>query len=263
MCRILFAAGDGKKIKPLVDAIVKASENDPYKERRGSGRQHRDGWGYVLVRDGSVRHYRSMKPIFEDSSAVASVKDALEGFSVLMVHTRAASQGAKNLFNVQPFAFSTRRGFSFWLLHNGDLNKEKIIELAELDEKDLRNASDSYTFAVYLCRRLPSPKLEDVLIHYRVIEETTKSVFNTMTLFQNSKGEFTAFITAKMVERLLQKPERFDYSKLLLLREENLFAVASSTLELYHEAGYEVIPNETAFYLRISYEDVSVETVHL
>ncbi|NJD99604.1 class II glutamine amidotransferase [Thermococcus sp. LS1] len=263
MCRILFAAGDGKEIIPLVDAIVKASENDPYKERRGRGRQHRDGWGYVLLKDGSVRHYRSIKPIFEDFKAVKSLKTELGGFSVLMIHTRAASQGVKNLFNVQPFAFSTRRGFNFWLLHNGDLDKAKIVELAELDEKDLRNASDSYTFATYLCRRLPSPKLEDLLVHYRIIEETTKSVFNTMTLFQSSEGDFSAFITAKMVDKLLQKPEYYDYSKLLLLREENLFAVASSTLELYHKAHYEIIPNETAFYVKILEENVEVETVHL
>ena len=263
MCRILFAAGEGEEIAPLLDAAVKASENDPYKEKRGKGKQHRDGWGYVLLKDGSIKHYRSLRPIFEDSRAVDSLRTELEGLTVLMLHTRAASQGAKNLFNVQPFAFSTRRGFTFWLLHNGDLDKAKIIELAELDEEDLRNASDSYTFATYLCRRLPSPKLEDVLAHYRIIGKTTKSTFNTMTLFHSSEGDFSAFITASIDEKYAENPLNYDYGRLLLIEEKDLFAVTSSTFELYHSADYKKIPNGTAFYVRLGEDGFSTETVRL
>ena len=263
MCRILFAAGEGEKLVPFVDAVAKASENDPYKERRGRGRQHRDGWGYVLLREGSVRHYRSMRPIFEDTPGLESLKGELRGFSVLMVHARAASQGPKSLFNVQPFAFSSRRGFSFWLLHNGDLDKARIIELAELDEKDLENASDTYTFATYLCRRLTSTKLDEVLKHYRVIKGTMKSVFNTMTLFHDSKGWFSAFITASMSERYAENPLNYDYAKLLVLREEDLFVVASSTVELYHKADYTTVPNNTAFHIRVGEGTIDVTEVHL
>ncbi|HDZ36067.1 MAG TPA: class II glutamine amidotransferase [Thermococcus sp.] len=263
MCRILFAAGNGERIRPLLDALVKSSENDPYKERRGKTRWHRDGWGYVLLKDGSVKHYRSVRPIFKDSKAVDFLRNELEGFTVLMAHTRAASQGVKNLFNVQPFAFSTRRGFTFWLLHNGDLDKARIIELAELDEEDLRNASDSYTFATYLCRRLPSPKLEDVLTHYGAIGKTTKSTFNTMTLFQSSEGDFSAFITASMDEKYAENPLNYAYGKLLLIEDEDLFAVTSSTFELYHPADYREIPNGTAFYVRLGEGGFSYETVRL
>ena len=123
MCRILFAAGEGEEISPLFEALVKGAENDPYKERRGKGRQHRDGWGYVLLKGESVRHYRSLRPIFEDVEGMESLREGLNGFTVLMVHARAASQGSRSFFNVQPFAFSSRRGFSFWVLHNGDLDK--------------------------------------------------------------------------------------------------------------------------------------------
>ncbi|WP_258084330.1 class II glutamine amidotransferase [Thermococcus thermotolerans] len=263
MCRILFATGEGREIVPLLDAIVKASENDPYKEKRGRGKQHRDGWGYVLLKDGTVRHYRSMRPIFEDAEAVKALRDELTGFVTLMVHSRAASQGVKSLFNVQPFAFSSRHGFTFWLLHNGDLDKSRIIELADLDEKELENVSDTYVFGAYLCRRLQSPTLSNLLVHYRTIEETTKSLFNTVTLFHRSGGDFIAFITARMSESYMENSLNYDYGKLLLLRRENLFAVVSSTLELYYPAEYEVVPNETAFCVRIREDTFEVETVHL
>ncbi|KUH33951.1 glutamine amidotransferase [Thermococcus celericrescens] len=263
MCRVMFAAGDGKRIRPLLDALVRSSENDPYKERRGRGNQHRDGWGYVLLKEGSVKHYRSLRPIFEDAAALGSLREELEGFAVLMAHTRAASQGARNLFNVHPFAFSSRHGFTFWLLHNGDLDKERIMELAELDGEELGNVSDTYAFATYLCRRLPSPSLDDVLEQYRIINGTMKSLFNTVTLFQDSGGRFSAFITASMSEKYAENPLNYDYGRLLLIEGEDLFAVTSSTFELYHPADYRVIPNGTAFYVRLGEDGFDVETVHL
>lgn len=263
MCRILFAAGEGREIAPLLDAIVKASEHDPYKAKRGRGNQHKDGWGYVMVKGKSVEHYRSLRPIFEDTQAVEALRSKLTGFTVLMVHTRAASQGVKSLFNVQPFAFSTRRGFAFWLLHNGDLDKERVMELGELDKRDLENASDTYAFATYLCRRLPSPELEDVLEHYKTIKTTMKSLFNTITLFHDSRDSLSAFITASMSEEYAKNPLNYDYGKLLLLEREGFFAVVSSTLELYHKAPYKAIPNDTAFYLRFTEGGFTQEKLQL
>ncbi|NJE04574.1 class II glutamine amidotransferase [Thermococcus sp. M36] len=263
MCRILFAVGDGREMAPLVDALVKSSKRDPYKERRGRGSQHRDGWGYVLLREGSVRHYRTARPIFEDLRAVESLKDELNGFTVLMAHSRAASQGVKGLFNVQPLAFSSRHGFTFWLIHNGDLDKERIIEMAELEARELEGASDTYVFATYLCRRLQSPNLSDLLVQYRAIEETVRSVFNTAALFYDSRLGFRAFITARMSEGYLKDPLHRDYARLLVLERGNIFAVASSTLELYHPEEYREVPNETAFYLKIDGEGFEVKSLHL
>jgi len=263
MCRILFAAGEGAKIKPLVDATLKASQHDPYKARRGKRPYHGDGWGYVLLKGGSVRHYRSMEPMFEDGKGVENLKGELEGFVVLMIHARAASQGNKDLFNVQPFAFSTRRGFTYWLLHNGDLDKARIIEMGEFDEKDLETASDSYTFATYLCRRLESTDLSEVLLHYGAIGETAKTAFNTMTLFHDPRKGFKAFITAKMRDELLEDQLEYDYYRLLLLEKEGLFAVASSTVELYHPQEYERIPNGTAFEVGIGEGSIDVKRLRL
>ncbi|AFL96139.1 hypothetical protein CL1_1944 [Thermococcus cleftensis] len=263
MCRILFAVGEGSEIRPLLGALVKSARHDPYRERRNGKKQHADGWGYVLLKDGSVRHYRSLRPVFEDDRAVESLEGELEGFVALMVHARAASQGDRSLYNVQPFAFSTRRGFSFWLMHNGDLDKGAILELAELNPRELENVSDTYAFATYLCRRLPSVGLSDLLVHYRTIEGHTRSIFNTVTLFHDSRKGFSAFVTARMSDGYLSNPADYDYAKLLVLEGENLFAVASSTLALYHGAGYEVVPNETAFHVTLDEGSFEVKRMHL
>ncbi len=72
-----------------------------------------------------------------------------------MAHARAASQGGKTLFNVQPFQFSTKHGFSFWFMHNGDLDKEALIwKAGGFKGEELVNASDSYVFATYLSKTI-------------------------------------------------------------------------------------------------------------
>ncbi|WP_010478053.1 class II glutamine amidotransferase domain-containing protein [Thermococcus zilligii] len=253
MCRVLFGVGEGKRIRPLLEAFIDASENDPYKEARGKGREHRDGWGYVLLGKGAVNHYRSGRPVFEDEEGVEKLETSLDGFVVLLAHSRAASQGTKGLFNVQPFAFSTGRGFFFWLYHNGDLDKDEIIRLAELSREDLKNASDSYVFGAYLSRKLESLSKEDLLKRYSEIRGTTKTSFNTGALFL-TPDSIKGFVTAYSEPEYILRRENWDYARQIVLSEKNLFAVASSTLELYHRASWRNAVNGTAFYVELNPE---------
>ncbi|WP_297467125.1 class II glutamine amidotransferase [Thermococcus sp.] len=248
MCRILFARGPGERIVPLIEALRKSAENDPYRARRSGKRQHADGWGYVLLRDGEVYHYRSSKAVFEDEGGFSKLLGLLEedGKAVLLAHARASSQGSLSLFNVQPFAFSTRRGFSFWFLHNGDLDKEKVIGLAGFEGNDLRDASDSYVFSAYLCRALERPKMEELLKHYSLGVSLTRTTFNTATLFLFPDGGWRVFVTAYMTKEYWENPLHRDYARLIEL-DDDVFAVASSTLELYHRADWKTIPNSTAY----------------
>jgi len=254
MCRVLFAVGDGEGIQPLVDALVKASKNDPYKEARGKGNEHGDGWGYTLLKKDSLLNYRSGKPIFEDIEGVERLKGSLSGFLVVIAHARAASQGAKNLFNVQPFSFSSRKGFSYWIYHNGDLNKAEVIRLADFDEAHFEDASDSYAMGAYLCRMLDSFEADEVLKHYSILAKTANTSFNTGTLFLSSSGEAAGFVTAYSKPTYLLKRENWDYVRQIVLRRGNLFAVGSSTLELYHKAEWQNAVNGTAFYIDIDLE---------
>lgn len=127
MCRILLAVGNGYRMRPLVEALIKSSENDPYKAARGKGSQHKDGWGYVLVSRDSIVHYKSSKPIFEDDEA-KRLMNSLPSFGALILHSRAASQGKVNSFNAQPFSYASPYGYQLYFMHNGDLLKELILE---------------------------------------------------------------------------------------------------------------------------------------
>jgi len=247
MCRILFARGPGEGIEPLARAFMKSAENDPYRAKRGGKNQHRDGWGYVLLGPGEVHHYRSARAVFEDRKGFSRLVELLRGSdeAVLLAHARASSQGLVGLFNTQPFAFSTGRGFSFWFLHNGDIDKEKIIELGGFSGGDLKDASDSYAFSAYLSRALLRPERDELLRHYSLGASLAKTTFNTATLFLLPNGSWRAFVTAYMTEDYWNDGNRRDYARLIELDGE-VFAVASSTLELYHKADWKNISNGTA-----------------
>ncbi|AHF79476.1 class II glutamine amidotransferase [Thermococcus paralvinellae] len=258
MCRILFAVGEGEKVKSLVDTLVKASENDPYKAKRKWGEKHKDGWGYLLLVNNSVVHYKSEKPIFGDLGEVEKLKERLEEFVVLLAHTRAASQGEVRLFNVHPYHFSTERGFEFWIFHNGDLNKEKLVELGKFNGEVLKNASDSYTMGVYLSRKLEGIEKEQILRRFRELKGTVNSALNTASLFIDANGKVRGFITAYMKDDLLKHETEYNYYRLLKLKKD-LFAVVSSTFELYSDLPFEHVENGTAFYIKIEPKEMKFE----
>ncbi|ADT83423.1 class II glutamine amidotransferase [Thermococcus barophilus] len=265
MCRILFAVGDGKRVRPLLEALLKSSEHDPYKLARKKGSQHRDGWGYLLLKDGYIEHYRSESAIFEDRKKVKEAMEKLDGFVIFMAHTRAASQGEKNLFNVQPFGFSTRRGFIFWTLHNGDLNKKQLIEMGELNPEELKGASDSYVMGAYLCRFLEGIEKEHLLRRFIEIKTATRSLMNTATLLMNNKKEIRAFITAYMTDVYASDTLNYYYGRLLYFEGADVFATVSSTFEHYSYIPFEEVENGTAFYVKIypKTERFEIEEVRL
>ncbi len=141
--------------------------------------------GYLLIKNSYIEHYRSESAIFEDKKKVREVMEKLDDFVIFLAHTRAASQGEKNMFNVQPFAFSTKRGFIFWTMHNGDLNKNQLVRMGELNPVDVEGASDSYVMGVYLCRFLEGIEKEHLLNRFKEIKATAKSLMNTVTLLMS------------------------------------------------------------------------------
>ncbi|WP_087035549.1 class II glutamine amidotransferase [Thermococcus litoralis] len=262
MCRVLFAVGNGEAMKDLVDALVKSSENDLYKVALGKSPSHKDGWGFFWMSKDKAEHYKTIKPIFEDKEGVEKLLDSLKGFGVLLAHTRAASQGSVNLFNAQPFSYSSPKGFTFWFYHNGDLRKDELIKMAGLREKELKDASDSYVFGLYLLSKLSSFEESEVLNAFKVVLPAVNTTLNTGTLLITPE-EIRGFVTAYMVEKREKDPLYRRYSRLLKVEEKGLFAIVSSTFELYSSLPFEEIPNGRAFYTTIDLKGEKFEVREL
>jgi len=262
MCRVLFAVGNGSEMREFVDALVKSSENDVYKVAFGKSPYHKDGWGFVWISKDDLEHYKTSKPIFEDTKGVRKFLESLDGFGVLLAHTRAASQGTVNLFNAQPLVYSSPEGFNFWFYHNGDLNKQILIDMAGLDNEKLKDISDSYVLGLYLLSSLRSFSKDEILKRFRKIVPMVRTTLNTASLFI-TPSEIKGFVTAYMVREREEDSLYKRYSRLLKVERENLFAIVSSTFEVYSELSFEEVKNRTAFYLTIDLENEKFEIEEL
>ncbi|WP_048055235.1 class II glutamine amidotransferase [Pyrococcus sp. NA2] len=254
MCRILLAVGNGYRMRPLVEALIKASENDPYKAARGKGSQHRDGWGYVLLSKDGVEHYKSRKPIFEDENAKELMKK-LPDFGVLLLHSRAASQGNVNVFNAQPFSYASPHGYQLYFMHNGDLIKDLLLEGLKLPRERYANISDSYLAGLYLSLFISAPSEKEIVERLTLLKSTVRTSLNTGGVIFKPNDEVIAFGTAYMREDLLEEEAERNYMRLMEFYSADLFALMSSTLELYTFLPLTEVRNGKAFVVSVNLKD--------
>jgi len=255
LCRILLAAGEGYRMRPLVEALIRASENDPYKARRGRGNQHRDGWGYVLITKDKIEYYKSPKPIFKDERS-SQLMTNLKGFGVLLLHSRAASQGGVNLFNTQPFAYGSPHGYQLFFMHNGDLIKDLLLEGLKLPKEKFEEASDSYLAGMYISLFLRDTDDKSIVERLALLKNVVRTSLNTGGIILTPK-EIKLFGTAYMREEFLEKEAERNYMRLLSFYSADLFAMMSSTLELYTFLPLDNVNNSTIYVVDV---DLDKET---
>jgi glutamine amidotransferase len=232
MCRLLFVSGTKDNIdsvSSLVDALVKASLNDPTYGNEVIS--HKDGFGYVLYGLGNGKitnvYFRSTKPIFESDGEILTLKNTLKDFErfAFAIHVRLASAGSKDTTNIHPYMFSLPNGMNFFFMHNGTLCKDKVEEKFEVKVGD--NLSDSFTFSYAISRKLENfLKAKEFLKSGKDFVKEN-SGFNTISFFtdgNNVDSIITVFFKGKK-----------DYYKAYLLENEGLIAFMSSTLKLHLE----------------------------
>jgi len=232
MCRLLFVSGTKDHIdsvSSLIDALVKASLNDPtYGDEVIS---HKDGFGYVLYGLGNGKitniYFRSTKPIFESDGEILTLKNTLKDFErfAFAIHVRLASAGSKDTTNIHPYMFSLPNGINFFFMHNGTLCKDKVEETFEVKVGD--NLSDSFTFSYAISRKLESfLKAKEFLKSGKDFVKEN-SGFNTISFFadgNNVDSIITVFFKGKK-----------EYYKAYFLENQGLIAFISSTLKLHLE----------------------------
>jgi predicted glutamine amidotransferase len=171
MCRLLYFSGNKNQyeiVKNLIDALVKASEKDntlPILKQHKDGfgdntlqisKQHRDGFGYVFVglkeNEQKIFYFKSEKPIFESIDEIEKIKNSLKDFDnfCLSLHSRMASDGDVNKSNSHPYFFKIEDTLSFFISHNGTLNKSEIVNEYKLNNKIIESKTDTYCLGLSL-----------------------------------------------------------------------------------------------------------------
>ncbi len=181
---------------PLIDSLIRASENDPYMEELLNESQHRDGWGRALIGlNGDGRYVlsidRSVKPIYSDRySSILEAVDISDLYTVAdLIHARAASRGmGVNIYSTHPAEAVTRSGYRLYIIHNGTVDKQDLLEKLNVGNTGYaQRYNDTYFLAQYMgekdVERLNCSVIED-------IAGFTKTALNTaIALVRDSEIE--------------------------------------------------------------------------
>ncbi len=167
MCRSLISLGRISDIfnyyGRLVNSLIKASEYDPYNIALfgPDDISHDDGWGRLFIKVGSDKVEmvlkRSTAPIFIDKPKISLGEADQNAIYVDIVHSRDSSIGMPiNLFSVHPFETETRCGYLLYLVHNGAVKKDIILDWVGVDKNSdhAKLYTDSYFLARYIAMNI-------------------------------------------------------------------------------------------------------------
>ncbi len=124
MCRIIGYVGKSEAdLQNLYAAFGQGSACDPYLKKAGYNFTcHKDGWGYVLLDDNGLHHYRSSRAVYDDKVALPR----LTGTIYAILHSRLGSDQTLNgHICAHPFSGSTDEGVLFFA-HNGGVDCENL-----------------------------------------------------------------------------------------------------------------------------------------
>lgn len=156
MCRLLYFSGSKNQyeiLNNLIDALVKASKED---KTSPFSKKHKDGFGYVFVglkqNEQKIFYFKSKKKVFESTKEIENLKISLKNFDnfCLSLHSRMASDGDVNKSNSHPYFLKIEDGFSFFISHNGTLNKDEIINDYKLNNQNIESKTDTYCLGLSL-----------------------------------------------------------------------------------------------------------------
>jgi len=128
---------------------------EEFSRHGGLAGPHKDGWG-VAWYDGVDARLVKEPAAASDSACLAFLQDRPFRSSLVVSHTRKATQGANTLANTQPFARELG-GHLHVFAHNGDLDGARLRASHALGAwRPLGDTDSEYAFCALLARLAPA-----------------------------------------------------------------------------------------------------------
>ncbi len=245
MCRLIMIIGKHELVSnvynELLNGIIKAAKRDQYGAKLFSRKDfcHKDGWGIVRIvlddKNISVFHYKSLKPIYKDPIAInqyISYKNNYSGDSLIIdfIHARAASRGTRlNILSTQPINAVTRLGDSLYLIHNGSVNKQQLLNELSIPNKSehAKEGSDSYFLAQYIAQNI-SDTLN--LNHIRMVKSYVDTALNLGVIHLKNQCAYVVMGSYFKVRREKAEECRNYYKLYKYFDDRGLIIFSSSTI---------------------------------
>ncbi|MEM4971707.1 MAG: hypothetical protein QXE01_10710 [Sulfolobales archaeon] len=272
MCRILILFGGSQPIAryrdALIESLLRASEFDPYGGfLTGSrGISHKDGWGRlsVLITSRGVEKLaiaKSIEPFYSDVDARTHPHQlgSRDGAAVEMIHVRAAATGMPiNIFSTHPAEAVTSEGYRLYLIHNGTVDKDRILEDLGIDGRGVYASlyNDTYFLAQMIATRIRSHIDEGIL--REIIGYTVSALNMGAILVREHDVEVVVGSFYRVYDRAV---ERRNYYKIYRAVSSGPIYIYSSstTIDIYRpdlDLGWIEIPNGLFEVYRIWYDDL-------
>ncbi|WP_245521890.1 class II glutamine amidotransferase [Staphylothermus hellenicus] len=234
-------------VNDIIDSFIQASQYDPYKVEISKTRnpRHPHGWGYTLFKYNgeyiSQFHYRSVKPVYEDYNGIELLKTITsdEYYKILLLHSRAASQGQVNLFNTHPFFYGGKK-YQYWIVHNGEMEISKLTDRLGIMKQ---NISDSYLLGKLIYELINYPSEENIIEALREAKKYTRSAMNTINIFYTDDQRLIVAVTSYVVKEYLENKKYIDYYKLYYVASNKEVFLGSSTIFYYLQKNKSPIIN--------------------
>ncbi len=253
----------------LIESLLRASEFDPYGGfLTGSrGISHRDGWGRlsVLITTRGVEKLaiaKSIDPFYEDIDARAHLHQlgSLDGAAVEMIHVRAAAAGMPiNIFSTHPAEAMTNEGYRLYLIHNGTVDKDRILEDLGIDKRGIYASlyNDTYFLAQMIAVRIKSHIDEGTL--REIIGYTVSALNIGVILVRDRDVEVAIGSFYRVYDRAV---ERRNYYKIYraVSRDPIYIYSSSTTIDIYRpdlDLEWVEIPNGLFEVYRIWHDGLS------
>ncbi|MCS7104892.1 MAG: class II glutamine amidotransferase [Thermofilaceae archaeon] len=253
-----MAARELYDAKEWFTALRKAAQNDPTMPKGRSEASHKDGWGTAAFTQNRLIFYKSPSCIWNDCMANV-IAENLKPPMAVVAHARKASKGMPlGVGAAHPFALHLRSGEILFVAQNGGVNIEKTQELCKKKPGD--NNVDSFVYSVALAEIVEEKGLKDALTElHRELEnrEAIRHMANTASLLvekRESSWSFELGVVRHVLDETL-----LEYGELYWLRDDNLFAVASSTLARLLGDRFKMKPMERNEVIVVKAEDLSYE----
>ncbi len=224
MCRMVFATGEFEAASVIDGAILMAADrNERHEENATKVLRHADGWGLCYLNKNQLITFRSVKPIFEDSTIdqFRSLKTNL-----LVVHARHGTRGLNDPKNVHPFEYRDDQQ-QLVFFHNGTVR-------------------DRLT---YDTRFEPKGETDSERLFYYLISENGKNI--TEIFLRKKLEQLRDFSSANFVLTTGSKTYianwftiNPNYYTMKMFKSKNTLVVASEILPSFEKSGWQKLSNQ-------------------